>query len=119
LGQEQPFGISGNNQGTLDKVSVDVIPGQDTVQAGSELRFAAAMDNLNAHNPPLDYLIGVSLDISTSNQAMVSNIQYPNPLQKQFSFADEVLDVYEGSSHVVLKAQTGSNLITGVLSARW
>ena len=118
FGQGQSFGGSGNKGGTLDKVTVDVVAGQDSVQAGSELKYAIAMNiddgwHLNAHNPPLNYLIGVSLDISTSNQAMVSDIQYPNPLKKQFSFADEVLDVYEGRSHVVLKAKTASNLKTG------
>ena len=118
FGQGQSFGGSGNKGGTLDKVTVDVVAGQDSVQAGSELKYAVAMNidegwHLNAHNPPLNYLIGVSLDISTSNQAMVSDIQYPNPLKKQFSFADEVLDVYEGRSHLVLKAKTASNLKTG------
>ena len=118
FGQGQSFGGSGNKGGTLDKVTVDIVAGQDSVQAGSELKYAIAMNiddgwHLNAHNPPLNYLIGVSLDISTSNQAMVSDIQYPNPLKKQFSFADEVLDVYEGRSHVVLKAKTASNLKTG------
>ncbi len=69
--------------------------------------------HLNAHNPPLDYLIGVELALSPSDRAMVSDIQYPEPLKKKFGFADEVLDVYEGESHVVLKAKTASNLEPG------
>lgn len=118
FGQGQSFGGPGNTGGTLDKVSVDAIAGQDSVKAGSELKFAVALDieegwHLNAHNPPLDYLIGVELALSPSDQAMVSDIQYPQPLKKKFSFADEVLDVYEGRSHVVLKAKTGSNLKPG------
>lgn len=118
IGQGQSFAGSDNAGGTLDKVSIDVISGQDSVQAGSELQFAIAMDiddgwHLNAHNPPLDYLIGVELDLSTSNEAIVSDIQYPSPLQKKFNFADEILDVYESTSHVVLKAKTGSSLEPG------
>lgn len=117
-GQGQSFGGSGNAGGTLDKVSIDIVSGQDSVQAGSELKFAVVMDiaegwHLNAHNPPLDYLIGVELDISTSGQAIVSDIRYPSPLQKKFNFADEILDVYEGTSRVVLKAKTGSSLNPG------
>ncbi|WP_372639274.1 protein-disulfide reductase DsbD domain-containing protein, partial [Fodinibius sp.] len=118
MGQGQSFAGPDNAGGTLDKVSIEVSSGQDSVQAGSELKFAIAMNidegwHLNAHNPPLDYLIGVELDMSTSDQAIVSDIQYPTPLQKKFNFAEEILDVYEGTSHVVLKAKTGSNLEPG------
>ena len=116
--QAQSFGSPGGSGGTLDKVSVEVIPGQKTITAGSEVEFAIAMDidegwHLNAHNPPLDYLIGVELEIETSDRAIVSDIQYPKPLQKKFSFAEEVLDVYEGTSHVLLKAKSSSNLEMG------
>jgi thiol:disulfide interchange protein DsbD len=113
--QAQSFGGSSGSGGTLDKVSVEVIPGQETVTAGSEVEFAVAMDidegwHLNAHNPPLDYLIGVELEMESSDRAIVSDIQYPKPLQKKFSFAEEILDVYEGTSHVLLKAKSSSNL---------
>ncbi|MGM0547397.1 MAG: cytochrome c biogenesis protein CcdA [Bacteroidota bacterium] len=117
-GQSFGGGESSGSGGTLDKVSVDVISGQDSVTAGSEVQFAIAMDidegwHLNAHNPPLDYLIGVELEMATSDQAIISDIQYPEPLQKKFSFAEEILDVYEGTSYVVLKAKSGNNLEEG------
>lgn len=91
FGQGQPFGGSDNTGGTLDKVLVDVIAGQDLVQVGPELKFAVAIDieegwHLNVHNPPLDYFIGVELVLSPSNQAMVSDIPYPQLLKKKFSF---------------------------------
>lgn len=116
--QTQTLEKNSDPQGTLSKVSVDVIAGQNAVTAGSEIQFAVAMNiddgwHLNAHNPPLDYLIGVELKMTTSDRAIVSNIQYPKPLQKKFSFAEEVLDVYEGTSYVVLKAKTGNNLEPG------
>lgn len=114
----QSLGNASGSGGTLDKVSVDVISAQDSVTAGSEVQFAIAMDidegwHLNAHNPPLDYLIGVELEMATSDRAIVSDIQYPEPLQKKFSFAEEILDVYEGTSYVVLKAKSGNNLEEG------
>ncbi len=117
--QGQTFGGGeSGSEGTLSKVSVNVIPGQDSITPGSEVQFAIEMDidegwHLNAHNPPLDYLIGVELEMATSDQAIISDIQYPKPLQKKFSFAEEILDVYEGKSHVVLKAKNGNNLDEG------
>lgn len=116
--QAQSFGNPSGSGGTLDKVSVEVISGQETITSGSEAEFAISMDiddgwHLNAHNPPLDYLIGVKLEMETSNRAIVSDIQYPKPLQKKFSFAEEILDVYEGTSHVLLKAKSSSNLEKG------
>jgi thiol:disulfide interchange protein DsbD len=117
-GQNSSFDGSANRGGTIDKVSIDVISAQNEVTAGSDIRFAIAMDieegwHLNAHNPPLDYLIGVDLEMTASDQAIVSDIQYPKPLQKKFSFAEEILDVYEGTSHVILKAKSSSNLEEG------
>ncbi|PAU94432.1 hypothetical protein CK503_06420 [Aliifodinibius salipaludis] len=121
--QAQSFGNPGGSGGTIDKVSVEVIPGQETVTAGSEVAFAIAMDiddgwHLNAHNPPLDYLIGVELKMESSDRAIVSEIQYPKPLQKKFNFAEEILDVYEGTSHVLLKAKSSSNLEKGTYSLK-
>lgn len=118
LSHGQSIGGTGSTGSTLDKVSINVIAGQDSAKSGSEIQFAVAMDiengwHLNAHNPPLDYLIGVELEMSSSNRAIVSDLQYPKPLQKKFSFAEEVLDVYEGKSYVLLKAKTGKNLKAG------
>jgi len=116
--QAQSFGNPSGSGGTLDKVSVEVISGQETITAGSEVEFTISMDidegwHLNAHNPPLDYLIGVELEMETSDGAIVSDIQYPKPQQKKFSFAEEILDVYEGTSYVLLKAKSSSNLEKG------
>ena len=118
---------TGSMGSTLDKVEVKSIAKQDTIQAGNEAQFAVIMDikkgwHLNAHNPTLDYLIGVDLSIDPSNDAIVSDIQYPRPLQMKFSFAQEVLDVYEGKAIILVKMKSSGNLsndsynITGQLT---
>lgn len=123
--QAQTSGQAGSQmESTLDKMSVEVIPRMDTLQAGSDAEFAIAMDindgwHLNAHKPTLDYLIGVDLSVAASDVAIVSDIQYPRPLQMQFDFAQDVLDVYEREAFILVKTKTSGSLEPGnyVLSA--
>ncbi len=103
---------------TLDMVEVEVLTKHQTLAAGDEAQFAIKMDikdgwHLNAHNPPLDYLIGVNLEASPSNAAIISDIQYPIADKVKFAFADEVLDVYEGTVYILVKAKSSDNLEAG------
>src|SRR5699024_1815577 len=103
---------------TLDKVDVESVTRYDTIPAGDEAQFAVVMDieegwHLNAHNPTLDYLIGVDLSMDASDHAIVSDIQYPKPLQMKFSFAEEVLDVYEGKAEILVKLKSSGSLKPG------
>jgi thiol:disulfide interchange protein DsbD len=103
---------------TLDKVDISTVAKYDSLAAGNEARFAVIMDikegwHLNAHNPTLDYLIGVDLNVNASDHAIVSDIRYPRPLQMQFSFARDVLDVYEGKVMVLVKMRSSGNLKQG------
>jgi thiol:disulfide interchange protein DsbD len=103
---------------TLGKVNIESVARQDTVQAGAEAQFAVMMNikdgwHLNAHHPTLDYLIGVNLSMDTGNKAIISGIQYPKPVQKQFSFAKDVLKVYEGKAIILVKMKTSDKLQPG------
>lgn len=109
---------SGGMSSTLDKVDIESIARLDTVKAGGEVQFAVMMDiqngwHLNAHDPTLDYLIGVNLNVDASEHAMVSDIQYPKPKQMQFSFAQDVLDVYEGTPAILVKMKTSRDIESG------
>jgi thiol:disulfide interchange protein DsbD len=100
---------------TLDKVEIESVAKLDTLTAGSEAQFAVKMDinegwHLNAHNPTLDYLIGVDLAVDASQHGIVSDIRYPNPKQVKFSFAQDLLDGYEGSPTILVKLETAKNL---------
>src|SRR5699024_10438860 len=44
---------------------------------------------------------------------IVSDIQYPQPLQMKFSFAEEVLDVYEGKAKILVKLKSSRSLNPG------
>lgn len=116
FGQSQP-GASGMGN-TLEKVDIQSVARYDSLKSGSEAQFAIIMDikdgwHLNAHNPTLDYLIGVDLSVKASDHAIVSDIQYPKPMQMKFSFAQDVLDVYEGKSMILVKLKTSDKLSAG------
>ncbi len=100
------------------KVDIEVVPRQDTITAGSEIAYAVLMDieekwHLNAHNPTLDYLIGVDLEMRSSEKALVADVQYPQPKRLPFSFAEDELDVYEGEATILVKMKTSSKLEDG------
>src|SRR5699024_5619864 len=102
----------------LDKVVVESVTRYDTITAGDEAQLAGEMDieegwHLNDHNPNLYYLIGVDLSMDASYHAIVSDIQYPKPLQMKFSFAEEVLDVYEGKAKILVKLKSSGSLKPG------
>lgn len=108
---------------TLDKVNIQTVAKQDTLMPGTEAQFAIILDiqegwHLNAHNPTLDYLIGVDLSMDASDHALLSDIQYPKPLQMQFSFAQDVLDVYEGKAMVLVKMKSSNNLSPGIYNIK-
>jgi len=111
--------LSGSGMGsTLDKVKVRSVARQDTLRAGAEAEFAFVMDikdgwHLNAHNPTLDYLIGVELNLEASDIAMVSDIQYPQALKREFTFADDELKVYEGESKILVKLKSSNKIESG------
>lgn len=105
-------------ESTLDKVKIRSVAKYDTLMGGSDAQFVIILGiqegwHLNAHNPTLDYLIGVDLNIDANDHAVVSDIQYPQPLQMQFSFAQDVLDVYEGNTAILLNMKTSEDLKPG------
>ena len=74
---------------TLDKVDIQSVAKLDTLTAGSEAQFAVTMDidegwHLNAHNPTLDYLIGVDLAVDASEHGIVSDIRIQNQHRRSF-----------------------------------
>jgi thiol:disulfide interchange protein DsbD len=117
IAQAQQSSASGLGK-TLDKVNIKTIARQDTMKAGTEVEYAIIMDindgwHLNAHHPTLDYLIGVDLSLDAGNRAIISDIRYPESVQKQFSFADDVLKVYEGKAIILVKMKTTGKLQSG------
>lgn len=111
-------GGRGSMESTLDRVELNVLSKHEVLQSGDEAVFVVLMDiedgwHLNANSPTLDYLIGVELSIEAGDFAMVSDIQYPKPLQYMFDFAGDELIVYEGEAPILLKMMTSGDLSPG------
>ena len=94
--------------------SVDVVeatPEELTLARGESgaavvrLRIADGY-HVNANPPTFSYLKPTELEIKAAHGISVAFITYPDPISKQFAFADKPLNVYEGETivKVTLKA---------------
>lgn len=109
---------SGFMDSTLDRVEVSVMSRHDVLVSGDEAVIVIMMDieegwHLNANAPTFDYLIGVELKMDPGDLGMVSDIQYPKPLQYEFDFAGDELAVYENETPILLKIMTSGDLSPG------
>jgi thiol:disulfide interchange protein DsbD len=88
--------------------SVDVVeasPEEITLARGESgaalvrLRIANGY-HVNANPPTFSYLKPTELEIKPASGISVEFITYPDPINKQFAFADKPLNVYEGETIV-------------------
>jgi hypothetical protein len=88
--------------------STDVVkasPQELTLAAGEEgalqvrIRIANGY-HVNANPPTFSYLKPTELEIQPASGIAVEFITYPDPISKQFAFADKPLNVYEGETIV-------------------
>jgi DsbC/DsbD-like thiol-disulfide interchange protein len=56
--------------------------------------------HINANPAAFPYLIATQLDIPKAEGISAAGISYPPPLKKKFSFADDLLAVYEGEAEL-------------------
>jgi suppressor for copper-sensitivity B len=61
--------------------------------------------HVNAHVPSLDYLIPTDLEVELPAGWPAATIDYPPSVNKAFAFADQPIDVYEGTFRVPLLIQ--------------
>lgn len=91
--------------------SVDVVkatPEETTIAAGESGEVPVTLQitngyHINANPPTFPYLKATELELKPTEGISVEFIRYPNPLVKQFPFAEKPLAVYEGQT--VLKAR--------------
>src|SRR5689334_18299678 len=91
--------------------STDVVkatPQPVTIAAGDSGEAVVTLQitngyHVNANPPTFPYLKATALELKPSEGISVESIKYPDPLVKQFPFAEKPLAVYEGQT--VLKAR--------------
>jgi thioredoxin:protein disulfide reductase len=100
---------------SADKVAADTYISVDNIHPGAELYAALELDiaeswHINAHIPTFDYLIGTELHLEELKGIEVLGIGYPDPERYMFAFADDELDVYEGTVYILLHLAASRDL---------
>ncbi|MBI4547427.1 MAG: thioredoxin family protein [Ignavibacteriae bacterium] len=124
--QVTQLGLGSQIKSSESKARVESELSVDNVQAGSHLKVALLLTieagwHVNSHTPSEDYLIGTALDLLPKDGIIVSDISYPKGKLVKLAFADEALDVYEGTVPIFLslklseKTQPGLDTVRGKL----
>ena len=77
--------------------------------------------HVNANPPTFPYLKATEVELQPTPDISVSFIVYPDPITKQFEFADKPLAVYEGTTTIKVRlkanksAQPGPRNLSGKL----
>jgi thiol:disulfide interchange protein DsbD len=103
---------------SAEQVSVEARLSVDKVTAGSSFRAAVLLTiaehwHVNSNTPSYDYLIGTSLELEPLEGLIVSDLQYPKGERMKFEFADDLLDVYEGTVPIFLSLKLSDKVAPG------
>ncbi|MBI5464637.1 MAG: hypothetical protein HY966_06785, partial [Ignavibacteriales bacterium] len=103
---------------SANKVTAEVKLSSDVVFTGGSVRAAVVLHiqdgwHINSHKPTFDYLIGTSLQLAQNAKAIISDIQYPEGKRLTLGFADQPLDVYDGSIKILFTLKLSDKLVAG------
>jgi thioredoxin:protein disulfide reductase len=99
-----PATVSENKRiASIDVVKAEVQP--IAINAGSVGEAVVRLTiqkgyHINANPPTFRYLKATELEVEPSEGVSVSSIYYPPPLNRQFTFAEKPLAVYEGDTEL-------------------
>ncbi len=121
------FGFPGASSG--DKITAESFLSVDNVHPGAEFYAAIRLDiepswHINAHIPTEDYLIGTVVSFDPNPGFQTTGMHYPDAKSYRFAFADDELDVYEGSIYIFMKllaardTEPGVHRLTGILTVQ-
>jgi thioredoxin:protein disulfide reductase len=116
------FTVTGLSQPvtSASRVAVSTDLEQETALVGSEKRALVLMDiadgwHINSNRPTLEWLIGTVLNLDLPNYIRVTDIQYPEYKEYEFSFAaGQKLHVYEGKAPIYLTFEIDANAPEGL-----
>ena len=118
-----PLFAYGQGAESINPVKVDEIISFDKLHPGSRFHVAVIIDvsdewHINAHVPSEDYLIPTELRFEDESGLKFSEIIYPSPVLKAFSFSDQKLSVYEGRAIIGARASVSEQPPTKELIIR-
>lgn len=107
-----PLGSSASKVSVSTKLSAEKIPAGSTFKAALILNIAEGW-HINSHTPSFDYLIGTNVQLEPKEGIILSDLQYPPGKNLKFAFADDVLNVYEGSVKIFLSLKLSERFPVG------
>jgi thioredoxin:protein disulfide reductase len=105
---------------SASRVNVSSDVEQETALVGSEKRAVVLMDiadgwHINSNRPTLEWLIGTVLNLDLPDYIRVTDVQYPDYKEYEFSFAaGQILHVYEGKAPIYLTFEIDQDAPTGL-----
>jgi len=104
---------------TAQQVTARAILSADKIQAGSTLQIALQLKisegwHVNSHSPTFDYLIGTTFELQSQEGIILADVQYPKGNLVSLSFADQPIDVYEGTTTIFASLKISHNLNLGI-----
>jgi thiol:disulfide interchange protein DsbD len=104
---------------TAQQVNVGIKLSANKVQAGSSAQVALQLKiekdwHVNSHTPTFDYLIGTTFELQSQEEIILSDIQYPKGNLVSLSFADQPIDVYEGTITIFASLKISDKLNPGI-----
>ena len=103
----------------IEQVSAAAILSADKVQVGSTIQIALQLRiekdwHINSHAPTFDYLIGTTFELQSKEGIMLADVQYPKGNLVSLSFAEQPIDVYEGTATIFASLKISNKLNSGI-----
>jgi thiol:disulfide interchange protein DsbD len=100
------------------QVSVEVKLSSDKIQSGKIVQVAILLKinegwHINSHTPTFDYLIGTTFELQQTEGIILTDVQYPKGKLASLSFAEQPIDVYEGTTILFAAFKTSDKLALG------
>lgn len=105
-------GGTASHIGLETKLSVNKVAQGSSFQAVILMHIADGW-HINSNTPTHDNLIGTVLTIQPREGFIVTDIRYPKGKLLKLDFADEPMDVYEGTVAIFVSFKTSDKLATG------
>lgn len=101
-----------------DLVDVETALERTPVLAGEAVRAAVVLTvrdgwHVNAHWPTYDYLIGTEVTWDAIPNLEVHALRYPAPKTLALDFADDVIDVHEGTAVIFAQVRPAAEMAPG------
>ena len=103
----------------IQQVSAAAFLSADKIQVGSTIQVALQLKiekdwHINSHTPTFDYLIGTTFELQSKEGIILADVQYPKGNLVSLSFAEQPIDVYEGTATIFASLKFSDKLNPGI-----